>query len=422
VHRNLVSVQARAARSVLPLLAVLGLGCSRSFTLADDASVLSDTGGAVGDGAARFSDSGGPDASAPCASGIEWLDDAPTTRAVDLTSPPALTASDHGFDLVYTYPDSDACSVYCIQYEHVTTGGVRDASVGSARRVGEILTPPRVLAGTTPSGAARLAYLVGPQLSWIEPPSGGAWPEPRGSVQLTGVFGSIAFTDDRVLVQTATAAPRPERPDTLVASSTTAYDAAATEMPVPMLDLALGFDFWSPQLATSAAGPWLAVLQDIDFPPTVQIAGPAGVGWDGTSCGVESFDLATEDASTIVVSEDCGDTVRVVRRFGTAPREQVDLPHRDASSHTRSRIAHAGAWFAVAYRGDDALVHVAVLDAHLTLMATDGAPGSRATTTPTGPLAIAAHVDGTFAVLTSAPYVDGHPVGDAVLQRFRLCR
>jgi len=398
------------------LLAFIVSGCSlASLRPGDDAAVTSSD-GATSDAVISRAD-GGVLLDGACGASVRWLDATPNRFSANLDRSPALVADGAGFGALYTYPDSDACMGYCVAYATLDAAGTSRRFAASWYPHG---TPsvPDLYAARAPTGEVGLASVVGSHLWWAGAPSDAGWAL-RAEAELAEGVRAAGFERDALVVETAiTSGTR------MGQSIVSRVGPDGTSARVTLDDPTSGFSFWAPQIVTSSEGPWLAVLMDTDFPPTVQLSGPSGGGWDGSSCGVESYDIVAESGASVVVAEDCPSTLHVVRRdrsaFGTRPDHVFD--DRLAGSHVRSRIARAGGRLAVVYRATDGAARVAVLDDRLTLLASADVPGSTGDAALVGPLGIAANDDGTFAVLTSARWVSAdNALGEASVQRFTLC-
>lgn len=397
----------------LSLLLLSMAGCGRSFTPATpDAGVPA------------------PDAG-PCAPGIAWLDDEPIVREADLTvdCAPAITADAEGFLVVAVNHSGVLDLADCLTVDRLPDHG--PAQLSSCTGLGHWEGPsPRLFASTDPSGRARLASLVvldGVQtLRWSRGPvfdTTFGSTEVDGEITIDRVLGAVAFEDDAVLVEEHELLDGSAHQRSIASRVTRHRDDGSEPEVLSALDPALGGDFWAPTLATTAEGPWLAIVNDVDFPPTVQAQGPRGGGWDGSSCGVESYEIVAESASDVVVSADCGDEVLVERRrVGVSERDRATLSARDEDAGVRSRITGDGEGFAVVYRGDDGMAHVAVLDHALATVVAGTVPGTAISSEMiAGPLGIAAMRDGTYAVMTTT-HRGTERFGDLAVHRFRVCR
>jgi hypothetical protein len=414
----------RAFLLVLCALALTSAGCARDFLLVPDAGATAPDAARPTDAATQTDTTPSPDAGA-CTGGIAWLDDAPWLRSTSAEG--VLVAGHDDFVIVTAFLDSDAWR-YWIDVDRLPPTGPVSSSTEGARFFGESLglddAPPRLFAAADPSGQVHVAA-SGRSLWWSDGPD---WDRAVGSLVLDPdtTLGAVAFEERAILVEEHTAVTGID--GTLHAAggsgrvSRVTSDLARTPL---ALDPGLSFEYWSPSLASHAEGPWLAVLNAWDFPPTVQLAGPAGTLVDGSSCGVSGFDLVVESGRSAVVAEDCGGTVRVTRRSFDA-RTSAEITDRDPTSTEASQLASDGQRFALAYRGVDGRAHVALLDADLALLATSAVPGSA---TPSdhiaGPLGVAALRDGTYAVLTTVEALRTGPGavtdGTVSVQRFRAC-
>lgn len=369
-------------------------------------------------------DAGGDTPAPTCTDGIEWLDaTSPWVRPADATSrgAPAITADAEGFLVIGVDHTGILDLAHCVTVARVPERDVPAHVCADLAPTWAAKDEPRAFAGTSPDGIARVALAFNDTLWW-----GGDDGVADGSIATDRVLGAVAFDDGGVLVETH---ERLVREDVLgptersVASIVRRhpFDGTAPET-LTDLDPSFGSDYWSPRLAVTADGPWLAILNDVDFPPTVQVSGPAGGGWDGSSCGVESYDLVAESGEVVVVSQDCGDEVRVQRRRVDArERDAIALPGRDAASGIPSRIASDGERFVVAYRGADGDNHVVILDAALSRLAEGVVPVNDESLDPfAGPLAVAAMPDGTYAVMSTF-HTGTARFGELEVQRFRLC-
>ncbi|MFO0683721.1 MAG: hypothetical protein U0234_16805 [Sandaracinus sp.] len=415
----------RARTSLVVPAIFFAAGCGLAVRPSPDAAAAGDAAVARAD-TSVLGDAGmlAADASS-CAEPLVWIDAAPITREVLEDRPPVLVAGPAGLDLLYAYWDADACfsrpDAICLSADHFAADGGegprREPSWAAA--LGE---PRGLFGGRDPSGVPYFAIASADRVAWSHAPTGDGWEAPEGSVALTGVLGDVALGASEVYVYTATSAPRAGgRDDTLVSGVLTAYALDGSGAHAIDRDLAFGSTFWSPRLLGTAAGPWLALITDFDFPPTVQIAGPDAIrSFEGSSCGVESYDLAAFTETDVVVVEDCGARVRLRARPGWAagPIPGVELEDRDASAGVRSRVAYAAGHVVSARRTIEG-VRVAVHDAQLRLLADVVVPGSEGTFP--GSLSVTASDDGTMAVLYVAPYAAGAANGEARLRRFRLC-
>lgn len=402
------------SRSVTLTVAFLSSlnGCGRAFTLDGDAAVMADAAPPLRDAA--------PSPDTGTCSGVAWLDRAPLVRGIDTSAPPALAAGRDGFVAITTYLDHDAWW-YWVVVDRLPLVGDPTSSQG-ARFFGEQLRDhaPRLFASADPSGRVHVAAAGETHLWWTAGPD---WDRADGSAPLERSLGSVAFENAATLVHTY----QPDVDESGRLPRDRAADGAVTrfrsEGVAPegvALDPAIGGSFWDPRLAVTSDGPWLAIVNDVDFPPTVQLAGPSGGAWDGSSCGVESYDFLAESGTDVVVAEDCGATVRVERRSTRGERHGADLSGR-ASGAAGSRIATNGDRLVVAHWGADGAAHVTILDHALATVATDVVPGSVTTTEHrAGSLAVAAASDGTYAVLV-ATADGGTTSGEATIQRFRAC-
>lgn len=420
------SLSSSTSLSLFALAPLFAAGCGLAVTPPLDAAAV-DAAVPLGDAAALV-DAAPPGTDAPaCADPIVWIDDAPITRAVLGDRPPVLVAGPAGLDLLYAYWDADACfsnaNAVCVGAEHFALVGGEAAHRTEPRWFYALGEPRRLFGGRDPGGAPHFAIASADHVAWSHAPAGDTWDTAEGSVEVARVLGDVAFGTSEVYVHTATSAPRPgSRDDTLVSGVLTAYALDGSNAHPVDRDLTFGSDFWSPRLLAAVEGPWLAIVSDLDFPPTVQIAGPGTIrSFDGSSCGVESYDVAPYTAADVALVEDCGARTHVVVRPGL-PEPSLRsrfFEDRDAAAGVASRIAYGAGHFVSARRATDGAVHVAVQDDRLDVIADVVVPGSRGTLP--GPVAVAAADDGTMAVLYVEPYAAGAANGEARLFRFRLC-
>lgn len=403
----------------LSLFILLLTGCPSAFTRTDS------DGGLSPDASAAPEETATPDAAplGPCASGIEWLDTEPALVAsLASGSAPAITADDQGFVVAHVRVDRDD-GAYWVDVQRLPIEGPSAGGSATSLYAAELSAVPRTFASTDPSGRAYVAASVDAELRWSRGPSF----DERHSIAIDRLLGAVAFEDDAVLLETHDAYLDRERPpERGVAGRVTRhpFDGSAPAL-VEDLDPAFGFDFWSPSLVTTAEGPWLGLFTDFDFPPTVVLQRPRSGAWDGGGCGTGAYEFLADSGEAAVMSQDCGAEVRIERRRPDgAERERATIAGRDADSVFATRIATDGDRFAIVYRGDDGMAHVAVLDRELTPIAQDVVPGSDdLDLIPAGPLGIAATADGTFAALTTVFRIgEGVPDGDLSLRRFRVCR
>lgn len=359
----------------------------------------------------------------PCAAGIQWIDPIPELRRIDTVIAPSLAASAEGFELLYQHASPELCDGPCPALVRIPTRGP-----AAEQRVAywgwDGPAPALLVAASDQAGAPAFAIVVGQRVLWNGSPSVGDWLVPEASVTVEDAVGDVAFGAGEVLIEThrESAAGRGRLERLQVWLYTRSGTAVA---PLGALDPTGGETFWAPELAVSpsAEHPWIGALMDLDFPPTVQLASRgASIGWEGSSCGVDSFDLAPESLTETLVVQDCGSNVLVRRRAAAAPAVEATIA---ASRYTdlpvRSRIVARNERIAVAYRDLDNFAHVVVLGRDLSMIASGTVPGSEVgpgETNP-GPLGIAAHADGTFAVLWTASTAGGFP--DGAVQRFRVC-
>lgn len=365
-----------------------------------------------------------PDAPASCSAGLVWLDAEPLDRPSDVTplGAPAMAADADGFLVLAVNHTGILDLAHCITVDGIPARSTVDHVCSGFAPTWSAETPPRVFASSDPAGRIRIAVTIDDELYWSRGPD---FDVADGTVPFDRVLGAVAFEDDAVLIETHDPLTREgafgpsERNAESVVTRHPMDGGAPTEL--SDLDPSFGFDHWAPRLASSSAGPWLAILNDVDFPPTVQVSGPGGGGWDGSSCGVESYDWIP-GTDSVLVSQDCGGEVQLVRRHvDRAERDHVVIEGRDAASGIGSRIASDGEHVAVTYRARDGETHVAIFDPTLTLLVDGVVPVRWAAPEVTaGPLALAAMADGTFAVMTT--HHRGSPYhGSLEVQRFRLC-
>lgn len=391
------------------LLSLAVAACGRTHA-ADDAALAIDAGAPPGDASTR------PDVGT-CAEGIAWIDEEPIVRARFGDVPPAMAADGDGFLVVSSVFIPDGCEGPCVHVERFASRGDDSALVEVPLWREERSEPFRVFAGTDLEGRARYAIAWSDELRWGEGPS---WASEAGRVRFDGTLGAVAFERSGVLVETHdTFATADRRADSIGARVGLHGPGDTPEQVLEELDPTAGFEFWSPALAVGPGGPWLAVLQDVDFPPAVQVAGPSGGGWVGSSCGVTTYDLLAESASDVVIAADCGDRVNVQRRrIGSREWDAMDVEGRDPSSPIGSRIASDGEHLALVHRGLDGAAYVTVLSSTLDVLATARVPGSDALPSP-GSMEIEATRDGTFAVLVTDTSRETYE--RMQLTRFALC-
>jgi hypothetical protein len=401
-------------RTPLFLVPLCSLACSSSFASVDASIDANDARVPTPDGG-------------PCASGIEWLDPPESLVRLSLApyATPAITADADGFLVIATHPDLDAHGYWedVVRIppdgEPLYTFGARFAPLLS---LGSSVETPRVFASTDPSGRAFVAALVEDTLYWSRGPNFDA---ADGSIAIERTLGAVAFEDDALLVETHDTRDSYDPPSPRnIASRVARYPSDGSDPEeLTELDPTFGEEYWHPALATTAEGPWLAIVGAVDSPPAVQVHGPrGGARADASSCNVLSFDLLAESGEAVVISQDCFEEVVVERRPADGgARDRATLTGRDAYAHA-SQLAASRDELAVVYRGEDGAAHVAVLDRALAQRATDTVPDSWSSAEmPAGPLGIAAMPDGTFAVLTTEATPPALH-GVVSVQRFRSCR
>ena len=409
--RKLPRMTRHTHASAALLLALSLVACGRTHDTTDDA------GGPIPpteDGGTPMADAARPDAGL-CSDGIEWLDDPPIVRYRFGSVPPRMATDGDGFLVVSSVFIPDGCEAPCVHAERFPADG-GESVLTEIPLAGEGRSDPfRLFATTTPGGDARYAIAWSDELRWGRGPD---WSGEAGRVRFDGTLGSVAFDRADVLVETHDSVPVEGRRADAIYPRVTRHRGGDTPVEDLELDPSFGFEFWSPTLVVSPDGPWLAVIQDVDFPPAVQVAGPEGSGWVGSSCGVSTYDLLPESTTDVIVVGDCGEHVSVVRRrLGGRDWDVGAIEGREASSTVGSRLASDGEHIAVAYRGDDGFTHVTVLSAGLEEVASAPIPRSEHLMVP-GDMALQATPDGTFAVLVTDAF-EGYE--RTLINRFRVC-
>ena len=397
-------------------------GCFDSYRALDHADGGSDA-GTLAD--AQPPDAQLPDGGTQCEDGIEWLDPVPELRAMDMDVAPSLVASAGGFELLYLVAGPNPCDGICPWLLRLPTSGAATAHV-PAYWAYEVGTASHLAARVDENGQPSFAAVVGDELLWVGAPSIASWTVPEGRATLDDTLGDVVFTADReVIFEThrhAATIPYVEGSQVRVVTR--------TGTPVRTVDVHSLFtmDFWSPRLGLGPDGNvWVGALRGPEPSATVQLANLAG--WTlptvGSGCATTTFELAPIAAEGTYVIQDCAATSALTRRAGDVVMGPVTVSRQ---GDVASQVAAAGSRAALAYRDTSGALTVAVIDGtrglffelSSVLLGSSEVPGSGLSPHDAiaGPIDLAAHADGTFAVAwtrTGAEYPEG------AVQRFRVC-
>jgi len=357
-----------------------------------------------------------PDAGPGCA-GAEWIDEAPTLRPFDTARGPSVTAAPGAFHVAYWYVDFDVCDGPCpVALSLRAEGPQPERFEVSPMYWADWSDLRRVEAHTDPDGTLWFAAIGERRVAWARTPEPG-WMA-AGAFESERPVGDVAFTE-RGFVWVQTHAPGPDG-----LTQMRLHVHTPDGEPVDVIDgemLTSGFEFEQPALADSPNEPWIGFTQDVDFPPTVQLARPfAGPEpWFGSSCGVESFDLASGGLERAWVIEDCGRQVLLEARDGLGGTERLELSEAHHPDAAPAIAPHRDGWVAAWWERDGA-ARVAWIDARrgVQLATVPGvalAPGQLP-----GALSVASAGD-ILAVAWSRTTPDAMSPSEGAIQRFRPC-
>ncbi len=406
----------RRALGVLALVALGGCYLSHERAPREDAGERPDAGRDGGRDAAPARDAG-----RPCVSGIEWIDRVPLFRPMDAVIGPSLAASEDGFELAYRHASPELCDGPCPAALRVPPAGpqpdVREAHPmywadwGSLSRV-EVRADRSEQAWFFAIGDGVVGWAREPEPGWTA----------AAHVMVPREVGDVAVGRERVWIETHDVGPAGQALAMRVAEHAPSGDLIADH---DASALTHGFEYRAPVLRTMSSGElWIAFTQDVDFPPTVQLArleaGPEP--WIGSSCGVDAYDVAPVSDMLVYVIERCRERVVMELRRG---RFGVDLLDVSSEHHATGapRIARWGTGAVAAFWHADGTARVHLFDRAVTEVASDAVPGSalRSGETP-GPLAVASRYDNVLAVVWTHLAADGAEVPSyGAVQRFRLC-
>lgn len=419
-------------RRFVPFALVLAVlpGCFDSYRALDSADGGRDAGPLVDaqlpDAQLPDASDGGADSGTPCPTGIEWLDPEPALRAMDMDVAPSLVASASGFELLYLVAGPNPCDGICPWLVRLPTSGASTVDLPGYWAY-EVGTASYLAARVDENGQPSFAAVVGDELLWVGAPSIASWTIPEGRVTLDDTLGDVVFTAEREVIfethRDATTVPYVEGSQVRVVTRTGA--------PVRTVDARSLFtmDFWSPRLGLGPDGNvWVGALRGPEPSATVLLANLGGWTLPGpaSGCGTTTFELGPIAGATTYVIQDCGATSALSRRAGdTVMAAPVTTARQgDVASH----VAAAGSRAAVAYRDTSGALTVAVIDGtrgiffdlSSVLLGSSEVPGSGLSPhdATAGPIDIAAHADGTFAVVWTRTGLE-YPEG--AVQRFRLC-
>lgn len=413
----------RAAALLIVGAGLLAAGCYEAHAggpRRDGGSVGRDGGAPSGRDAGpviRRDAGSGPDAGRDC-EGVEWIDEAPALRPFDTVRGPSVVGTD-GFHVAYWHVSFEVCDGPCpVVVSMSATGPQPPALEVSPMYWADWADTRRVEAHVDPDGQLWFAAIGDARVAWARPPTPGWMAE--GEAAFDRPVGDLAFTERGfVWVQTHEATPMGEL--TRIRLSVFApFGELVDEIEGDMLTT--GFEFRRPRLADAPGEPWIGFTQDVDFPPTVQLARPfAGPEpWFGSSCGVDSFDLAAAGPERVWVVQRCGPIVLVEARDGRGGTDRFELSEGHHPEGAPAIAAYGEGWV-IAYWHRDGAVRVAYVDPErgvqpAAVPGSDLGPGE----TP-GALSVASDGE-VMAVAWSRTQPSGIDPSVGAVQRFRPCR
>lgn len=425
--------------SLVLLVSVAILGCARSFQALGPIDGASPDGGSILDAsiADDGSDSGrdasadaghradAPDAGSTCASGYELVDHSPIT----IPGRHATISTDgNQFWIGFWHTEWSACDSPCWG----TVGLEAEGALSRFESAHWLSTPDGLLQYTSPrthltthAGLGRAMFVShkdGRAMWQTRPLRGEGWmPDGSHSLSEGRAIADVALGADGMSVFIATYAPDDADGDRDFALERRSLDGTSllTNESVPSF-FELGFHHANVRIiAGQTDAPWIAAIQDYDFPPGVQVARAGAVSRRTSSCGVRSYDAA-DAFDQLAVVQDCDDRTELETRTGV----EASIVVREGRAPTPSRVAVHGPSLFVAHvepLGTTPSLSIVrrAEPGRLELMHTIALPP---TADPAGSLDLTVQNDGTVAVLWSTLSPDPSPdAGEVAIVRLRPC-
>lgn len=425
--------------SLAVLVSVAILGCARSFQALGpidgaspdagsilDASIIdggSDAGRDASADAEHRADA--PDAGSTCASGYELVNPSPITIP---GRHPTISIDGSQFWIAFWDTEWSACDSPCWGVVGLEAEGALsrfEPSYWLSTPDGLLhYTSPRTLL-TTHAGLGRAMFVShkdGRAMWQTRPLRGEGWmPDGSHSLPEGRAIADVALGPDGMSVFIATYAPDDADGDRDLALEHRSLDGTTllgNESVRSFFEL--GFHHENVQIITGRTdAPWIATIQEHDFPPSVQVARAGAVSLRTSSCGVRTYHAA-DAFDQLAVVQDCDDRTELETRTGV----EASIVVREGRAPVPSRVAVHGPNLFVAHVEPGATTPSLTIvrraePGRLELMHTIPLPP---TADPAGSIELTVQSDGTVAVVWNTLSPDPSPdAGEVAIVRLRPC-